>query len=271
MEGFFTAKEVQSPSRPDGKKASCAVCGLYKTVQSPKIPPFGNFKKKILNIGNAPGEEEDQRNSHWQGQAGKLLQRTYRKLGIDLFEDCLNIQACHCRPTDKNGKDREPSTFEIECCRRTTLQIIAEYKPKVVILLGDSAVFSIIGNRWKKDLGKIGKWRGWCIPDLDLNTWICPTFHPDYVLSALKKSNPGAEQIIWEQDLAEAFTRRREPLYVYKEPEIEIIKDLAVLKKIKSGNISFDFETTGLKPHLTKQKIISVSVADLLCQLLKRI
>jgi uracil-DNA glycosylase len=262
MEGFFTDKEVQSPSRPDGKKVSCVVCGLYKTAQSPKIPPFGNFKKKILNIGSAPGEEEDQTNSHWQGKAGKLLQRTYRKLGIDLFEDCLNINACHCRPLNKYDEDREPSAFEIECCRKTTLQVIEQYKPKVVILLGDSAVLSVIGNRWKKDLGKIGKWRGWCIPDLDLNTWVCPTFHPDYILNALKKNNPGAEQTIWEQDLKEAFEKRKEPLYIYKEPEIEIIKDLSVLKKVQSGTIAFDYETTGKKPHAPGHKIVCVSIAD---------
>lgn len=259
MQGFFTAKEVQSPSRPDGKKASCAVCGLYKNVESKKIPPFGNFKKKILNIGQAPGYTEDQTNSHWQGKAGKLLQRTYRKLGIDLFEDCLNINSCNCRPLNKNGDDREPSKFEIECCRRTTLQVIAEYKPKVVVLLGDSAVFSIIGNRWKKDLGTINKWRGWCIPDLDLNTWVCPTFHPQFILDCMNK---GAEQVIWEQDLVEAFAKRKEPLYIYKEPKIEIIKDLSVLKKIKSGNIAFDYETTGKKPHAIGHKIISISIAD---------
>ena len=58
-EGFFTRKETESKTRPNGKTLSCTSCGLYKRVISPKMQPFGNFKKGIMNIGEAPGEIED--------------------------------------------------------------------------------------------------------------------------------------------------------------------------------------------------------------------
>jgi uracil-DNA glycosylase family 4 len=259
QEGFFTHKETQSKSRPDGKKYTCAVCGLYKNAETPRIEPFGNFAKKIINIGTAPSEIDDQKGAHWQGKTGKFLQQTYKKLGIDLFEDCLNITACHC------FVDREPTNFEVECCRKTTLQIIETYKPKVVILLGEIAIFSVIGSRWNKDLGNISKWRGWQIPDLDLNTWVCPVFHPYYIEQAKAKlkfnEDICAEETIWLQDLKEAFERRKNPLYIYKEPVIDIIEDLSVLRKIKN-DFAFDYETTGLKPHMLGHKIICCSIAD---------
>jgi len=257
MEGFFTDKEIESKSRPDGKKYSCVVCGLYKDAKSPRIKPFGNFKKKILNIGKAPGELEDKLNTHWKGKDGKFLQVAYKRLGIDLFEDCLNVNACHCRPLDDDGYDRDPSAFEVECCRKTTIQIIEQYKPEIIILFGNSALYSVIGHRWKKDLDNISKWRGWVIPDQDFKAWICPVFHPTDV----QNSKTGVEETIWMQDLERAFDMLDKPLYVYEEPEIEIIDDLSVLNRIRNTEITFDYETTGLKPHKAGHRIVCCAIA----------
>jgi DNA polymerase len=110
MDGFFTRKEVESISRPDGKLYTCVSCGLYKNVKSPKMKPYGNFKKKIMIIGEAPGEVEDTKGKPWQGKTGLLLQRTCQSLGVDIFEDCVNINACHCRPSDDNDKTALPPT-----------------------------------------------------------------------------------------------------------------------------------------------------------------
>lgn len=257
MEGFFTRKEINSSIRPDGKTYTCVSCGLYQKCKTPKMQPYGRFKKKILNIGEAPGEIEDNRGKPFQGITGSLLKETYRKLGIDLFEDCLNINAVNCRPIEK-GSNRTPTNYEIECCRKSIIKIIEEYKPKVIILLGFSAVYSLIGYRWKKDLGTISKWRGWTIPDQDFKCWICPTFHPSYV----ERSNHGVEEVIWINDLKETFACLENPFPIYKEPEIEIIQDLSILKNIKSDTIAFDYETTGLKPHYLEHKIISCAIAD---------
>jgi len=258
-DGFFSHKETESISRPDGKTYSCISCGLYKNCQSPKMEPFGNFKKKILNIGEAPGEYEDKNGKPWQGRAGKLLQRSYQKLGIDLFEDCLNINAVHCRPMDKDGENRTPTNLEIESCRRTTLQIIKDYKPNVIVLFGFIPVFSIIGHRWKKDLGTISKWRGWLIPDQDFMSWVCPTFHPSYI----ERSKDGPEEAVWLGDLKQIIDKIDKPVPIYQEPNIEIIEDLSVLDKIhsKSNQIAFDYETTGLKPHAEGHRIVSCAVA----------
>jgi len=256
MEGFWTAKETNSKTRPDGKSISCASCGLTKNCKSPRMAAFGNFKKGILNIGEAPGEVEDNRGKPFQGRTGQLLQRTYKKLGIDLFEDCLNINAVNCRPIQGDA-NRAPTNHEMDCCRKTVLQTIEKYKPKLIVLLGNAAVYSLIGHRWKKDLGGITKWRGWSIPDQDFEAWICPTFHPSYV----ERSDSGVEQTVWESDLKQAFTMLNEPFLKHVQPRVDIIEDLYILNTITNLEVAFDYETTGLKPHAEGHRIICCAIA----------
>jgi DNA polymerase len=235
------------------------------------MQPYGKFKKRILNIGEAPGAEEDKKGRQWQNKVGKMLQRTYQDLGIDLFDDCLNINSINCHPTDKGGKNRKPAPLEISCCRNKVIDVIETYKPNVIILHGGSAIESIIGHRWKKDLGGITKWRGWCIPDRDFNTWICPVFHPSYV-------ERGEEEIetIWKQDLKRAlsmtdilfpiYTNDTNKIVILDEQEdveayTNALKDFYIRSK-KNNLLYLDLETTGIKPHAKGHRIMCISLCD---------
>ena len=253
MKGFFTKKETESNIRTDGKTLSCISCGLYKDCKSPRMKPYGNFKKKIMIIGEAPGKEEDNANMPFQGRTGRLLKRTMKELGIDIFEDCVSINAVRCRVPD----DKIPTNYEIECCRRFALRDINEYKPKVIIILGNSALFSLIGDRWKQSLGGINKWRGFTIPDQDFKAWVCPTFHSSFI----ERDEDSPVEVIWKQDLKQAVEMVDIPFREYKVPEIEYIEDLRVLYDIKT-DCAFDFETSAKKPHAKGQRIVSASIAD---------
>jgi uracil-DNA glycosylase family 4 len=254
MEGFFTIAETKSKSRPKGKICSCASCGLGSKCLTPKFPPYGNFKKGILIVGETPSEIDDRAGIPWQGKSGKLLQRTLEGLGIDLYEDCLTTHACKCHLID----DRLPSNHEVDCCRKSVLQTVDTYMPKLILLLGTSAIYSLLGHRWKRDLEGILKWRGWTIPDQDLKAWVCPIFHPSFV----NQRKDGVEEVIWIQDLESAIEKLNDPFPKYKEPKIEVIEDLSVLDNIQSDMVAFDYETTGLKPHAKGHRIVCCSVAD---------
>ena len=252
-EGFFTKKQTESTTRPDGKVYSCASCGLYKNANTPKMLPYGNFKKGILNIGETPNKTQDIKGNsiHHKG----LLQQTYESLGIDLYEDCLNINAVNCHTT------QTPTNYEIDCCRKYVLEIIKKYKPKLIIILGNSALYSLVGHKWKKKLGGIHKWRGFIIPDQDYKCWICPVYHPSFVIRAEKEV-----ETIWKQDLKRCFAgiNSNAPFlqfFPYVEPDIEFITDLSILNNIQSNIVVIDYETTGLKPHAKGHKIICISVA----------
>lgn len=248
----FSKRKEKVTSQPDNKH-SCAQCGLYQQCESGKMEPFGNFRKGIMNIGEAPGLTEDEQGKPWQGKVGRYLNRVYRLAGIDLFEDCINLNAINCRPP----KNRTPEKFEIDCCRRIVLSAIEEYQPKVIVLFGGAALQSVVGNYWKKDLRGISRWQGWAVPDQNYKTWILPTFHPSYVL----REKDGAADTIWLRDLEKASSLISEPLPRFREPNIRIIEDLSPLKDILSGLVSIDFETTGLKPQAKGHRIVCAAVA----------
>jgi len=249
---------TDSSNVPGSRTLTCPSCGLYRYVKTPRMQPFGRFKKRILNVGEAPGETEDRRGKQWQGKTGRLLQRMYRKLGIDLFEDCLNINAVNCRPLTKRGSNRSPTSHEIACCRKRVLDLIKEYKPHLIVCLGNPAIESLIGHRWKKDLGGITKWRGWTIPDRDFKAWLCPTFHPSYV----NRMDRQEVDTIWEQDLKRAFSLLDMPFPDFPDEteQIQIIDNPDLLEPFPEL-VAFDYETTGLKPHARGHRIVCTSVA----------
>lgn len=260
MVGFFTKEQTASIQRPDGRRLSCNACGLYLDAHSPKVQPYGSFNKGIMVIGEALTSIDDVRGKPFQSEEGALLRETLQELGVDLFRDCISLNAVNCRPVGKTGKQRKPAQFEIDCCRRIVLNAIKLYKPKLIILLGTSAVSSVIGYRWKKELGAIGKWSGFTIPDQELKTWVCPVFAPSYVL----KEDKVEITKVWEMNLRQAIALVDSIDFpLYKEPIIHYLKEeeLDILRKLKITTIAFDYETTGLKPHAKGHRIVCMSVA----------
>jgi len=263
--GFFDIEQTKSKSRPEGKIYSCASCGLYKNGEHPKMQAFGKGKKGILNIGEAPDVADDQKGKPWQSKIGRQLQRMYKDFGIDLFEDCVNINAVNCLPSATQA----PSDYEVTCCRGTVQQVIDEFKPKLIILFGNAALSSVIGSRWKKELGGIGKWRGWQIPDRELRAWVCPVFSPEYMQ---KQQGFTEVENIWEQDLSEAFAclQKEFPIPEFQDDRksVQIVQPQAVvplldsLPKLYTGQTAYiDYEATGLKPHAKGHRIVCTAIS----------
>jgi uracil-DNA glycosylase family 4 len=254
MAGFFDIPKEKISRR--GK--TCASCGLYAKVKSPRMPAYGEFKKKILVIGEIPEEKDDLYNKPFQGRYGLILQNAFRKLEYSLFEDCLLMHAVQCRTVNEDGDSRPPTSDEIICCKSRVFATIKEYKPHVIILLGTAALESVIGSRWQSDFGSLSQWRGWTIPDREFNAWICPIFDPSYIDKSEKEV-----ETVWMQDLDKALSMTYEPLPDYEDEKelVEIIDDPERLKELKSP-VAFDFETTGLKPHAEGHQIVCTSVSD---------
>ncbi len=265
MNGFFNRDRIQVPYKSKGGVHSCVSCKLYKSATFPKIEPYGQGKKRIMVIGEAPGEEEDRIGKPWQGRAGQALERKFRELGVDLFEDCISLNAVNCRPTDKSG-NRAPTDHEIACCRQRVIGAIRQYKPRLILLLGGPAIASLIGYKWKNDLGGITRWRGWTIPDRDFHAWVCPTFHPSFLIRQEEQNEVDA---IWTKDLERAFDKLEEPFpdsgIASEEESIIFAQDMEeIMERFDSpGLMAFDIEATGLKPYdRTKHRIVSISFCN---------
>ena len=264
--GFFEL-EREAPYRSEKGTLTCVTCGLYRNAETPRMAPFGRFRKGIMVIGEAPGEEEDREGKPWQGKMGQALRRKYKRLGIDLFEDCVSLNAVNCRAVDKKGGNRAPNEREIACCRQKVLNAVKRYSPKVIILHGGAAVTSLIGHKWRRDLGGITKWRGWTIPDRDYRAWVCPTFHPSFVE---RQEEENEAEVIWTEDLKRAFAKAEEPFPEYRdEAECVMVTDDigGVIKRfLRQKDIplmAFDIEATGLKPYnKAVHRIVSMSFCN---------
>lgn len=261
MQGFFdTSKFTDKTVQVKGR--SCASCGLYKYASTPKIEPYGHFKKKIMVINEMPNEKDDDMGVPWHGPRGNMVKRKFRELGIDLFEDCLTVHAVRCSPLNKKKEPRLPTHQEILCCNPKVFSDIKTYKPKLIILLGNIAITSVIGSRLESGTETFTKWRGWVIPDKELNAWICPTFNPSFVIKAQEEKNE--VPLIWSQDLRRGLKKLNAPLPYPGDPNKDIIitDDIqSVLKEMASTKLfAFDIESTGIKPYNKEQhKIVCIS------------
>lgn len=260
MKPFFTKEQTKSEVITK-IPLSCASCGLSKKAKKGRIPPWGKFGKKILLISDAPSQVDDRRQKSWSDDQGDALKDVFKKAGINLFRDTMTTYACIC----PIPKDKAPEEKEILCCRRKVLALIKREKPKLIFLLGHGAVQSIIGRSWKKGLGTMERWRGFIIPDQEHGTWICPISHPRYIETRdiWKKFN--LAEVIWLQDIKRALTKLDEKVIIRDDTQAIVhIKSDKQFKKIipillKSQMISFDYETTGLKPHAKGHVITTTS------------
>lgn len=268
--GFFSVEETKSKTRPSGNKAfSCASCGLYKDIKSPRMAPFGDFEKQIMVIGDMPSSRDDNLGKPWQDRFGTTLRREFERRGIDLFKDCINLFALSCHAVGSSKTASSPLTKEIQCCRRRVLTAIEQYKPKLVVLVGELALNSVVGSIWTKNLGKLTKWRGFTIPDRRYNTWLCPIFSPEFV----EEQNSLEYRTIWKQDLDRIVATVDVKIHPCEDESkfIRIIQSESELVKIFEELLSrkfpypiaFDYETTGLKPHDTSNhEIVCMSLCS---------
>jgi uracil-DNA glycosylase family 4 len=224
---------------------------LLPGTLNPKFGHTGSGKKGILLLGSANSAAEDERRKYWQGQAGRLLSTTLSNLDIDMERDCWSINAVQCRC------EENPTGHQLDCCRKSLFQTITEHKPRVIIAFGWHPLYSLIGQKYNSDIGEFSRWRGWQIPDFEFNCWICPVYHPTWVMESKGKET----QLIWNLDLERAVKTREKQLQQFPKPEIQYLEDLTPLLNIESGTVAIDFETTGIKPHAAGHRIVCASVA----------
>lgn len=268
--GFFSPEEtvVSRPLVP--AREGCGACGLYKNCFSPRMAVAGDGEKRILIVAEAPGEKEDRRGEPLVGDTGKVLARHLQSLGINMNRDCWKTNAVACRP----AKNATPTPKQIELCRPRLFREIERLKPAGIICLGGTALTSLLQHRWLGDgvgLGGVSRWRGHAIPDRDLGCWLCPTFHPAFVLRS--KKDPSVP-LIFGRDLEYALSHildKEFPAVRDEKQDLTILRDsedvYRELERIRMGFdtfIVFDWETTGLRP-LTN-KLISCAVATPDCR-----
>jgi uracil-DNA glycosylase family 4 len=270
-EGLFPLADLAA--RPAAfRSPRCGACGLHLNCKSPKMPVAGEGKRKILVVGEAPGRNEDEQNLPFVGRAGHRLRRTLERFGCDLFRDCWVTNALRCRP---GGDNKIEDARAVDYCRPYAVRAVEELKPEVVILLGETAVRSVVGHLWRERPGPVGRWVGWKIPCRRWNCWVCPTYHPSMID---RKETAGDADLPLAENYFASHLRaalklagrpwRTIPDYAARVDAVvdpdDAARIIALTHDAAAGRggavMAFDFETTTLKPDGPGAEIVCCAV-----------
>jgi len=118
----------------------CTKCELAKT-RNHVIFGEGNANADILIIGEAPGRDEDIQGRPFVGKSGKLLDKILAACGFTRSKHVFISNIVKCRPPD----NRIPTPGEASACMPWLLEQIELINPKILILLGSTALKYMAG------------------------------------------------------------------------------------------------------------------------------
>jgi DNA polymerase len=164
----------------------CHRCELGKT-RTNVVVGRGNLHAKIMIIGEAPGQTEDETGLPFVGKSGQLLDKILASVDLQPERDIYIANINKCRPPE----NRVPSNEEIVACKPYLLEQIRLVDPKIILLTGATSVKGLIGD--KRPITKIrGQWLEWegrnCMP----------IFHPAYLLRNASKEKGSPKWLMWQ-------------------------------------------------------------------------
>ena len=158
-------------------------CNLKKNANN-IVFSDGNPKSKIMFIGEAPGANEDKEGLPFVGRAGSLLDKMLAAINLDRKKIYIS-NIVNYRPPD----NRRPTDQEIKRYLPFIYRHIEIINPKILVLLGSTAMNALIGN----DV-VISKMRGKWIDKKfgNCKTSVIITFHPAFLMR-----QPAQKKMSW--------------------------------------------------------------------------
>ncbi|MDT8435370.1 MAG: uracil-DNA glycosylase [Gemmatimonadota bacterium] len=178
-----TAEEIAAlPGLPELRAVAdaCRRCGLHATRTKPVFAD-GSPRARVVCVGEAPGQREDETGLPFVGPAGRLLDLLLRSVGL-ARSDVFICNVLKCRPPG----NRNPSPEEVEACSPFLRRQVALVDPAVVVAFGTFAARTLLGVD-----GSLGSLRG--RPHPFEGRTLVATYHPAALLR-----NPGWKRRAWE-------------------------------------------------------------------------
>ncbi len=158
----------------------CKRCPLWEG-RTNIVHSTGNREADLMFVGEAPGADEDAQGEPFVGRSGQLLTKIIESIGMkreDVFIGNIN----RCRPPG----NRAPTLPEAHTCRPFLTREIAVVKPKVIVVMGNTAMKNLLDT--KEGITKLrGEFQDY------YGVKVMPTFHPAYLLR-----DPRKKREVWE-------------------------------------------------------------------------
>ena len=158
-------------------------CDLKKNAKN-LVFGDGNINSKIMIIGEGPGANEDIEGKPFVGRAGKLLDKMLASIKLDRNKVYISNVVNYRPPENRKPTDTEINRYLPFL--KTHIEII---NPKILILLGSTALNTLIGNEVV-----ISKARGkWVQKEIGkAKPWIIASFHPAFLMR-----QPEQKKLAW--------------------------------------------------------------------------
>ena len=158
-------------------------CDLRKNATN-LVFSDGNPESKIMIIGEGPGANEDKEGLPFVGRAGKLLDKMLSSIKLDR-KNVYITNVVNYRPPE----NRKPTEEEILRYYPYLIKHIEIINPKILILLGSTALNTILGDQQVISKAR-GKWNekkvGKC------STLVIASFHPAFLMR-----QPDQKKMAW--------------------------------------------------------------------------
>lgn len=134
-------KQIRMLELLDEQFQNCVKCSLYTNG---KCPPYWTIHSKYAIVGEGPGENEVYNREPFIGKAGRHLWSIMSEFGLKK-QQFLIVNSVNCRPIDgnKNGKPTQPQQ---DACRMWLRKYIKVVKPEKILILGNYAMNTMIGE-----------------------------------------------------------------------------------------------------------------------------
>ena len=179
----FTGTKLEKLNKLRKKIQLIKNCDLKKNATN-LVFADGNIDSKIMFIGEGPGANEDAEGKPFVGRAGKLLDKMLTAIKLDRTKVYIS-NVVNYRPPE----NRKPTEKEIERYLPFLKNHIEIINPKILVLLGSTALNTIIGNEFV-----ISKARGkWIQKEIGAaRPWIIASFHPAFLMR-----QPEQKKLAW--------------------------------------------------------------------------
>ena len=148
-------------------------CNLKKNSKR-LVMGEGDIDSSIMLVGEAPGFDEESSGLPFQGKVGELLNKMLLAINIKREKIYLSYSVNFRTP-----EDRKPTSLEIRRYSKFLKEHISIINPKIIILMGSTAMEAITGSISKISEER-GKWKEIIIKNKTFPLIV--TFSPSYLI-----------------------------------------------------------------------------------------